>query len=249
MTPDFFNAVFEWSAGFFIWLSVYKMYKDKMVRGVHWAPIGFFALWGYWNLYYYPSLDQWLSFVGGINVVVANTVWFGQMVYYIMRERRFRSAGQWGTKGEKELYRSLGNGTFRYLGKVDAAGHMLPKLKPGSSWGPPPPETDVKPVRRKVPSCPEHGTDVMGCEDSCPYRWKKKLSAFTVPPMSKAVPYIPCQHCNGIGCDEYGRSDHEPGCAYLKPLPLKPMPKVWAQCPDCGHLTGGHFDGCIHRVS
>ncbi len=35
-----------------------------------------------WNLYYYPYLDQFLSFWVGIFVVSTNAFWIGQMVYY-----------------------------------------------------------------------------------------------------------------------------------------------------------------------
>ena len=48
-----------------------------------WLHAGFFAAWGYWNLYYYyPSLDQWWSFWGGVGVVTMNTIWLGQLIYY-----------------------------------------------------------------------------------------------------------------------------------------------------------------------
>jgi hypothetical protein len=40
-----------------------------------------------WNLYYYPHLDQWWSFAGGLVIVAANVLWIGLMVYYLWRER------------------------------------------------------------------------------------------------------------------------------------------------------------------
>jgi hypothetical protein len=59
-----------------------------MVRGVHWAPILFFLSLGFWNLYFYPAVGAWYSFFAGINVVASNAVWWGQMVYYMWRERK-----------------------------------------------------------------------------------------------------------------------------------------------------------------
>lgn len=84
---DLINGLFELGGGIVLWLNVWKLYKDKQIKGVHWTPVLFFGLWGYWNLYYYPSLDQWFSFWGGVFVTLANTVWFIQMVYYLNRKR------------------------------------------------------------------------------------------------------------------------------------------------------------------
>ena len=80
--PDLFNASLEAVAGLFIGLSCWRLYNDKKVRGVNVITVGFFAFWGFWNLYYYPHLGQWLSFWGGIVVVTVNTFWMGQMLYY-----------------------------------------------------------------------------------------------------------------------------------------------------------------------
>jgi len=82
MTPDFFNGMFEFTGALILLKNVQTLYRDKIVRGVHWLPTLFFALWGLWNLYYYPHLDQWWSFTGGLAIVVVNLIWFGQMVYY-----------------------------------------------------------------------------------------------------------------------------------------------------------------------
>ena len=85
MTPDIFNGLFEIAGGFFIGLSVKQLWRDKMVAGVSWLHAGFFAAWGYWNLYYYPSLDQMWSFWGGVGVVTMNTIWLVQLIYYSKR--------------------------------------------------------------------------------------------------------------------------------------------------------------------
>ena len=86
MTPDMMNAVFELGGGFVTLASVRKLHHDMIVRGVHWLPVGFFSAWGLWNLYYYPTLDQWYSFAGGVWLVTVNLIWLAQMIYYIRRE-------------------------------------------------------------------------------------------------------------------------------------------------------------------
>ena len=82
MSADLINACFEFFGGFFLWKNVYTLFKDKMVRGIHWVPTTFFFTWGLWNLYYYPHLDQWWSFAGGINIMIPNAVWIYLMYKY-----------------------------------------------------------------------------------------------------------------------------------------------------------------------
>jgi hypothetical protein len=84
---DTVNGLFEGAGAFFIFQSVLKLRRDKMVRGVSWLHSGFFAAWGYWNLFYYPGLHQWLSFWGGVGIVTTNTLWLLQIIYYTRKER------------------------------------------------------------------------------------------------------------------------------------------------------------------
>lgn len=85
---DLVNGTFEVLGAPFIILSIINLYKSKLVRGVSWWHPAFFATWGFWNLYYYPHLEQWLSFFGGILIVTATTVWWAMMIYYIAKEKR-----------------------------------------------------------------------------------------------------------------------------------------------------------------
>ncbi len=84
---DTLNGLFELMGGFFILPSVIRLWKDKKVRGVSWIHVLYFSTWGYWNLYYYPHLEQWLSFSGGIFLVIVNSIWAVQMIYYIKKEK------------------------------------------------------------------------------------------------------------------------------------------------------------------
>lgn len=79
---DIINGLFE-SVGFvFILPSIIKLYRDKEVKGVSWVHSMFFWSWGAWNLYYYPSLGQWMSFYGGVLLLLANTIWMSQLIFY-----------------------------------------------------------------------------------------------------------------------------------------------------------------------
>ena len=80
--PDLVNGSLEFVGGCFLWLNVRAASRDKRFSGVRILPTAFFSLWGLWNLFFYPHLDQWASFAGGVNIVTANMVWVAQMLYY-----------------------------------------------------------------------------------------------------------------------------------------------------------------------
>ncbi len=82
MNLDIINGLFELFGSIVIWLSVTKILKDKKSRGISFYQVGFFNTWGFWNLYYYPSLDQWASFFAGLVLVAGNTVWFALILKY-----------------------------------------------------------------------------------------------------------------------------------------------------------------------
>jgi len=89
MSPDIFNALFELGGSFVLSLNVIRLYQHKVVKGVHYAPTAFFATWGAWNLYYYPYLEQWYSFMAGILLVTVNIIWLGQVYYYYRKRKSF----------------------------------------------------------------------------------------------------------------------------------------------------------------
>lgn len=87
ISADLINGLFEAFAGLFVLNHCRVLYAHKEARGVSLASIVFFTLWGIWNLYYYPALNQPLSFYGGLFVVAANALYVWMMVTY----RRARS--------------------------------------------------------------------------------------------------------------------------------------------------------------
>jgi len=86
--PDIINGLFEMSGGFFLLLSVKKLLADKVVRGVSWLAVGFFATWSGWNLYFYASLDQWVSWTAGIWLLVINCWYLYLLVHFTLEERK-----------------------------------------------------------------------------------------------------------------------------------------------------------------
>lgn len=87
MTPDVINGAFEFVASVLLAMNVIKLHRDKCLRGVCITPFAFMVIWGYWNCYFYPALDAWWSFWGGMLVAIVNTIWVSQMVYYTIKKR------------------------------------------------------------------------------------------------------------------------------------------------------------------
>lgn len=86
MTFDAINASFEFIGGVMLWLNVRQVLRDKQVHGVNAWSTAFFTLWGYWNILYYPGLNQWLSMLGGLVIVAANTTWVVLLFKYRRRK-------------------------------------------------------------------------------------------------------------------------------------------------------------------
>lgn len=85
---DLVNALFEGIGGFIILLNIFKIHKDKEIKGFHWVVLLFFTSWGYWNLFYYPHLGQYLSFICGVGVVLSNTIYLSMVLYYTHKKNK-----------------------------------------------------------------------------------------------------------------------------------------------------------------
>ena len=77
MTSDAINGLFELIGAFLCWTNFRQLMRDRQIKGVYWPATAFFAVWGLWNLYYYPSLGQWFSFAAGVVLCAGNLAWVG----------------------------------------------------------------------------------------------------------------------------------------------------------------------------
>jgi hypothetical protein len=84
---DVINSCFEFSGAIVIWINILKLYKDKEIKGILWQVWIFYTVWGIWNLYYYPALNQTFSFYAGVCLVVGNIIWCIQAFYYNVKNR------------------------------------------------------------------------------------------------------------------------------------------------------------------
>ena len=88
MWPDLINGALEFGGAAVLWLNVIALNRDQSLKGVHWGPTAFFTLWGLWNLYYYPHLDQVFSLAGAFALVTVNIIWLCMLGYYAARKWR-----------------------------------------------------------------------------------------------------------------------------------------------------------------
>ena len=79
---DKINSGFEIAGGLFIVLSIVQVLCDRAVMGVSLWHVAFFAVWGYWHLYYYRVLRQRWTLYASITITAANTVWLALLIYY-----------------------------------------------------------------------------------------------------------------------------------------------------------------------
>jgi hypothetical protein len=84
--PDFINGLFESGGALLLLMNIFKLKKDKQVRGFHWLPTSFFASWSIYNLFYYPHLNQMFSLVGAVLMAVFNVIFALMAIYYVRKE-------------------------------------------------------------------------------------------------------------------------------------------------------------------
>ena len=87
MTPDTINALFEIVGAAIVWANVRRLWIDRAVRGVLWQSWAFFAVWGGWNLFYYPALGQWWSAMAAAAMVAGNLSWLLLALWIRCRRR------------------------------------------------------------------------------------------------------------------------------------------------------------------
>lgn len=79
---DVVNGLFEFGGSIAVWYNVWALYRDKHYAGCRIAPSLFFAGFSAWNLYFYPSLNQMWSTIGGASLAAANIAYIVLMLKY-----------------------------------------------------------------------------------------------------------------------------------------------------------------------
>src|ERR1044072_8110677 len=116
MTNDLINGLFELGGAAAVALSIAAVWKDRMYAGLSVWQVVFFQSWGWWNVFYYPSIDQTWSFYGGLALAFSNTaylfsLWRFRHVRLKSESVELRNRGSQRTSQEvyeEAVYRSPG---------------------------------------------------------------------------------------------------------------------------------------------
>jgi len=72
---DLVNSAFVLGGAGYACANAAKLQKDKQVQGIFISSTLFFTLWAFWGIYYYWSLNQWISLYCNIIMAIADGVW------------------------------------------------------------------------------------------------------------------------------------------------------------------------------
>lgn len=72
---DAINAMFEFGGFLAVLPSILIVRKSKKIDGVSVITLWFFTAFGYWNILYYPHLNQACSTYAALLLAAANSYW------------------------------------------------------------------------------------------------------------------------------------------------------------------------------
>ena len=87
MSKDLINFSIQIIYNICIWFNVYKIFKDKEVKGVSLLVSLFFGLAPLWAMYYFFKLGQPLSVISSFLMCLGNLVWLIFACYYRKLEK------------------------------------------------------------------------------------------------------------------------------------------------------------------
>lgn len=82
LTYDQINAGLEMGGAFLRALDCVKLFRAKRFVGGYLGTAMYFLLWGIFNTFYYPSLNQTWSFAAAIALAAMNGLWFVMAIHY-----------------------------------------------------------------------------------------------------------------------------------------------------------------------
>lgn len=87
MYGDTINGLFELSGAVAGAHNIRILLRHKRTRGVSTLAYWYFFAWGVWNMAYYPSLHQWVSFSAAAVLALCNGLYAGLAIYFNRRAK------------------------------------------------------------------------------------------------------------------------------------------------------------------
>jgi hypothetical protein len=81
---DLINFFFGVFGALLAYQNIREAKKHNKIQGVHWYSTFFFSSWGIWNIYFYSSLELYLSVLGSICIVLVDFYWL--YLYYKLKK-------------------------------------------------------------------------------------------------------------------------------------------------------------------
>lgn len=85
---DTVNSIFVFAASIFYILNLYKLYKDKQVKGISIASLVFFSCWNIWTLIFFLSTDYIYTTISYVLVSIINIIYLSLLYYYYKKNKR-----------------------------------------------------------------------------------------------------------------------------------------------------------------
>jgi len=80
---DQINSGFVLIAALFYLLNLFKLIKDKEIKGISKISIGFFSLWNVWTLFFFIKISEYWWTIGAYVVVaILNIAYITLMIKY-----------------------------------------------------------------------------------------------------------------------------------------------------------------------
>ena len=87
ISKDLITGIVSVVGGCLVWTNVYRVWKDKEVKGANLLPALYFASGGAWQVYFLFSLHQLFAACGGLTIATGNFMWFFLAQYYKYKRR------------------------------------------------------------------------------------------------------------------------------------------------------------------
>lgn len=88
MSADLANGLWEAAGSLVGLLASLQVLRDRRVEGTRWWLPLFFWSWCAWNLWYYPAIDQWWSFLGACLMFLSNGTYACLLWWFRRHPRR-----------------------------------------------------------------------------------------------------------------------------------------------------------------